>query len=51
MALAPNIRSSVGLSHPETATLLEKLGAPKRIQVEDEEILGIIKKPAPKPQP
>lgn len=43
-AMAPNIRSSVGVAHPETVDLLVKLGAPTLIKVDDEEILGIIKR-------
>lgn len=43
-AMAPNIRSSVGVAHPETVSLLTKLGAPALIKVDDEEILGIIKR-------
>ena len=32
------------MKHPETVALLRKLGAPALIQVDDEEILGVIKR-------
>jgi ankyrin repeat protein len=58
MANGPYLRSSTPLKHPETVSLLLKLGAPELIQVDDEEILGIIKrkitvppKQEPKPNP
>jgi len=44
MTTAPNVRSSVGLAHPETEALVVSLGAPTRLKVDDEEILGIIKR-------
>jgi ankyrin repeat protein len=44
MANGPSLRSSVPVKHPETIALLEKLGAPTPINVDDEEILGIIKR-------
>jgi ankyrin repeat protein len=44
MAMAPNLQAGVGVAHPETAGLLIKLGAPQAIKVDDEEILGIIKR-------
>lgn len=44
MANGPSLRSSVPLKHSETISLLQKLGAPSLIQVDDEEILGIIKR-------
>jgi len=43
-ANAPSLRSSVPLAHPDTITLLKKLGAPDLTKVDDEEILGIIKR-------
>ena len=43
MANGPSLVSSVPRKHPETIALLQKLGAPEPIQVDDEEILGIIK--------
>ncbi len=48
MANGPYLRSSFPIAHPETIALLQKNGAPTPIQVEDEEILGVIK---PKPEP
>ena len=55
MANGPYLRSSVPLKHPETVALLRKLGAPELIQVDDEEILGTIKRkievPEEKKQP
>jgi len=47
MTTAPNVRSSVGLAHPETEKLVVSLGAPTRLKVDDEEILGIIKRKIP----
>ena len=44
MANGPYLRSSVPLKHPETIALLRELGAPELIQVDDEEILGTIKR-------
>lgn len=44
MANGPYLRSSVPLKHPETVALLRELGAPALIQVDDEEILGVIKR-------
>ena len=44
MANGPYLRSSVPMKHPETVDLLRKLGAPELIQVDDEEILGVIKR-------
>ncbi len=44
MANGPYLRSSVPVKHPETVALLRELGAPELIQVDDEEILGIIKR-------
>jgi len=44
MANGPYLRSSVPLKHPETVALLLELGAPKLIVVDDEEILGTIKR-------
>jgi ankyrin repeat protein len=50
-ANGPSLRSSVPLSHPETIALLLKLGAPPLTKVDDEEILGIIRRKIPeKPQ-
>jgi len=43
-ANAPSLRSSVPLAHPDTIALLVKLGAPELTKVDDEEILGIIKR-------
>ena len=43
MANGPSLVSSVPRKHPATIALLQKLGAPEPIQVDDEEILGIIK--------
>ena len=43
MANGPSLVSSVPRKHPRTIALLEALGAPEPIQVDDEEILGIIK--------
>ena len=55
MANGPYLRSSVPLKHPETVALLRELGAPELIQVDDEEILGTIKRkievPEDKKQP
>jgi len=51
MTTAPNVRSSVGLAHPETEALVVSLGAPKRLKIDDEEILGIIKRKIPDPKP
>jgi ankyrin repeat protein len=47
MANGPALRTSVPLSHPDTVALLTKLGAPPLLQVEGEEILGVIKGKAP----
>jgi uncharacterized protein len=47
MANGPSLRTSVPLSHPDTIALLEKMGAPRQLKVEGEEILGIIKGKAP----
>ena len=44
MANGPYLRSSVPVKHPKTVALLRDLGAPELIQVDDEEILGIIKR-------
>jgi ankyrin repeat protein len=44
MANGPSLRSSVPKKYPETIALLQKLGAPEPIKIEDEEILGIIKR-------
>ena len=44
MANGPYLRSSVPVKHPKTVALLRELGAPELIQVDDEEILGIIKR-------
>lgn len=44
MANGPSLRSSVPLAYPETIALLQKLGAPPPVKVDDEEILGIIKR-------
>jgi uncharacterized protein len=44
MANGPYLRSSFPLAHPETVALLQKLGAPAPIKVQDEEILGVIGK-------
>jgi ankyrin repeat protein len=46
-ANAPSLRSSVPLAHPETIALLLKLGAPALTKVDDEEILGIIRRKIP----
>jgi ankyrin repeat protein len=46
-ANGPSLRSSVPLSHPETIALLLKLGAPPLTKVDDEEILGIIRRKIP----
>ena len=46
-ANGPSLRSSVPLAHPDTIALLRKLGAPELTQVDDEEILGIIKRKIP----
>ncbi len=55
MANGPYLRSSVPLKHPETVALLREFGAPELIQVDDEEILGTIKRvievPEDKKQP
>jgi hypothetical protein len=47
MANGPALRTSVPVSHPETIALLLKLGAPRMLKVEGEEILGIIRGKAP----
>ncbi|HEX4273785.1 MAG TPA: ankyrin repeat domain-containing protein [Bryobacteraceae bacterium] len=44
MANGPYLRSSFPLAHPDTVALLQKLGAPAPIKVQDEEILGVIGK-------
>lgn len=44
MANGPYLRSSFPLAHPDTVALLLKLNAPQLIKVQDEEILGVIKK-------
>ncbi len=44
MANGPALRSSFPLAHPGTVALLQKLGAPAPIKVQDEEILGVIGK-------
>jgi ankyrin repeat protein len=44
MANGPYLRSSFPVKHPDTISLLVELGAPKPIQVDDEEILGVIKR-------
>ena len=44
MANGPYLRSSFPLAHPDTVALLQKLGAPALIKVQDEEILGVIGK-------
>ena len=49
MANGPYLRSSFPLPHPETVALLQKLGAPALIKVQDEEILGVIGKKGEKP--
>ena len=49
-ANAPSLRSSVPLAHPDTIALLRKLGAPELTKVDDEEILGIIKRKIPDPK-
>jgi ankyrin repeat protein len=46
-ANGPSLRSSVPLSHPDTIALLLKLGAPPLTKVDDEEILGIIRRTIP----
>jgi len=48
-ANGPSLRSSVPLAHPDTVALLIKLGAPPLIKVNDEEILGIIRRKIPEP--
>lgn len=48
MANGPSLRSSVPVKHPDTVALLLKLGAPPLTPYDDEEILGIIKRPQPK---
>lgn len=47
MANGPYLRSSFPVPHPETVALLRKLGAPGLTKVEDEEILGVIKRKTP----
>lgn len=47
MANGPALRTSVPLSHPDTISLLTKIGAPPLLKVEGEEILGVIKGKAP----
>jgi hypothetical protein len=49
MANGPYLRSSFPLAHPETVALLQKLGAPTPIKVQDEEIPGVIGKKGEKP--
>jgi ankyrin repeat protein len=49
MANGPYLRSSFPIAHPETVALLQKLGAPALIEVQDEEILGVIGKKGEKP--
>lgn len=44
MANGPYLRSSFPIPHPETVALLQKLGAPALLKVQDEEILGVIGK-------
>ncbi len=49
MANGPYLRSSFPLVHPESVALLQKLGAPAPIKVQDEEILGVIGKKGERP--
>jgi hypothetical protein len=42
--VSSDFAASVPSKYPETIALLQKLGAPAPINVEDEEILGIIKR-------
>ncbi|MBI4471078.1 MAG: ankyrin repeat domain-containing protein, partial [Acidobacteria bacterium] len=44
MANGPSLVSSVPKKYPETIALLLKMGAPQPIKIDDEEILGIIKR-------
>jgi ankyrin repeat protein len=44
MANGPYLRSSFPVPHPDTVALLEKFGGPAPIKVQDEEILGVIKR-------
>ena len=44
MANGPYLRASNGVEHPETIAFLIKLGAPNPIKVDDEEVLGTIKR-------
>jgi ankyrin repeat protein len=50
-ANGPSLRSSVPLAHPQTISLLLKLGAPPLTKVDDEEILGIIRRKIPEKPP
>jgi ankyrin repeat protein len=43
MANGPSLRSSVPVKHPETVALLLELGAPPLTNIDNEEILGIIR--------
>ncbi|MGC4044804.1 MAG: ankyrin repeat domain-containing protein [Armatimonas sp.] len=43
MANGPSLRSSVPVKHPETVALLRSLGAPPLTNIDNEEILGIIR--------
>lgn len=49
-ANAPSLRSSVPLAHPKTIELLLTLGAPALTKVDDEEILGVIRRKIPETQ-
>lgn len=49
MANGPYLRNSFPIAHPETVALLQKLGAPALIKVQDEEILGVIGKKGERP--
>ena len=44
MANGPYLRSSFPVPHPDTVALLQKLGGPAPIRVQDEEILGVIRR-------
>jgi ankyrin repeat protein len=50
-ANGPSLRSSVPLAHPRTIALLLKLGAPQLTKVDDEEILGVIRRTIPEKPP
>ena len=46
-AAGPSLRTTVPVPHPDTVALLQQLGAPALTRHADEDILGVIKRPAP----